>query len=86
MEPVANPGCSRCHSTRIVKNGTNRSGNTQFHCKDCGKYGTLNPKQRYTSQQRRAILKAYLEDPSMRSIERKFGVTRQTLSKWLRQK
>ena len=33
--------CRVCASTNIVKNGTNRLGQQQYHCKDCGAYRVL---------------------------------------------
>ena len=84
IEPTIRHTCTHCHSENLVKNGTNKAGNPQFLCKTCGQYGTLNPQQRYTPEQRETILKAYFERPSMRGIERIFGVSRQTLAKWFK--
>lgn len=33
--------CRVCGSENIVKNGTNRLGQQQYHCKDCGVYRVL---------------------------------------------
>jgi transposase-like protein len=44
----------------------------------------LEPKVAYSEERKSEILKAYEERPSMRGIERIFGVTRQTLSSWLK--
>lgn len=37
--------CRECSSSNIIKNGTNRCGNAQYHCKDCGIYRVLEPKR-----------------------------------------
>ena len=76
--------CSACGSKNIVKNGRNQVGSPQYHCKDCGVYRVLNPKVRYTQQEKTIILKAYKERASMRGIQRVFGVARVTLSKWIK--
>jgi transposase-like protein len=53
--------CRRCGSTNIVRNGHNRCGNPQYHCKACGGgYGVLQPKIRYREEEKENILRAYL--------------------------
>ena len=78
--------CRACSSTNIVKNGHNASGSQQFWCKDCGKRGVLKPRRGYTEEQKEQIIAAYYERPSMRGIERIFGVSRHTLAAWLEKK
>jgi len=78
--------CRACGSSNIVKNGHNASGSQQFWCKDCGKRGVLNPRRGYTDEQKEQIIAAYYERPSMRGIQRIFGVSRQTLANWLQKK
>ena len=78
--------CRHCGSQNIVKNGHNRSGSQQYWCKDCGKRGVLHPRRGYTEKQKEQILAAYYERPSMRAIERIFGVSRHTLAAWLEKK
>ena len=34
-----------CGSTNIVKNGTNRLGQQQYHCKECNAYRVLESKR-----------------------------------------
>jgi transposase-like protein len=71
----------------MVKNGHNAYGNQQFWCKDCGKRGVLAPKHRYTSEQKEQILSSYInERSSMRGIQRTFGVSRNTLTSWLKKR
>ncbi|WP_165742434.1 transposase-like zinc-binding domain-containing protein [Candidatus Thiosymbion oneisti] len=78
--------CRKCQSEDIVKNGANGSGSPQYHCKTCGAYGVLEPRQDYTEEEKEIIIKAYQERSSMRGIERTFGVCRQTLSAWLKKR
>jgi len=76
--------CRKCHSKELIKNGKNACGNPQYHCKTCGAYGVLEPRKRYTEEEKALILKAYQERPSLRGIERSHGVCRQTLRAWLK--
>jgi len=76
--------CPHCASSNLVKNGHNAKGKQQYRCRDCGKSGVLNPSVRYTKAQKEQILQAYYERPSLRGIERIFGVARQTVAAWLK--
>lgn len=78
--------CSQCQSVDMVKNGHNPKGKQQYRCKACGKSGVLNPSVPYTEADKAQIVAAYYERPSMRGIERIFGVARQTLAAWLKKK
>lgn len=74
--------CRVCGSTNITKNGTNKCGQAQYHCKDCGAYRVLRP--RTGMMQRRAqVLQTYQERTSLRGLQRIFGVARQTVLKWI---
>jgi transposase-like protein len=68
----------------IIKNGRNAKGKQQYRCQACGKSGVLNPRVPYPEAEKEKILAAYHERPSMRGIERMFGVARQTLASWLK--
>ena len=68
--------CRRCQSEELVKNGTNASGSSQYHCKACGAYGVLECKERATEEKKELIINVYQERCSMRGIERVFGVSR----------
>ncbi len=78
--------CRKCQSEDLVKNGTNASGSPLYHCKTCGAYGVLEPRDGYTQEEKEIIIKTYQERASMRGIERIYGVCRQTLSAWLEEK
>ena len=77
--------CRVCKSTHIVKNGTNRCGNAQYHCKDCGAYRVLKPTQVYSETEEQRVLRAFLERCSLRGIARIFAMARQTIARWLRE-
>ena len=78
--------CPKCNSVDIVKNGTDKNGKQKFHCTTCDTWGTLEPSVPYTEERKEEILRAYQERPSMRGIKRIFGVARQTLARWLKEK
>jgi transposase-like protein len=78
--------CTKCQSEHIVKNGKTKAGRQKYRCKACGSYGTLNPSVQYTPERKAEILRAYHERSSLRGIERTFGVARQTVAKWLKEK
>lgn len=75
--------CRRCNSINIIKKGTNKSGNAQYHCKDCGAYLVLRPKSAYSPEQKAQVLAGYQERMSLRGVQRVFQVWRQTVMKWL---
>ena len=78
--------CTKCQSENIVKNGKTKTGKQKYHCKACHAYGTLSPFVPYTPERKAEILRAYHERASLRGIERTFGVARQTVAKWLKEK
>ena len=78
--------CRHCGSENIVKNGHNRSGSQQYWCKDCDKRGVLTPKHRYGEAEKEQIIATYYERPSMRGIQRIYGVSPNTLASWLKKK
>ena len=78
--------CPKCQSKQLIKNGHNAQGKQQYLCKACGRIVVLNPSQVYTEREKERIISAYYERPSMRGIERIFGVRRQTLAHWLKKK
>jgi IS1 family transposase/transposase-like protein len=75
--------CRSCGSANIIRNGTNKCGNPQYHCKDCGVYRVLDPKQRHSEKTREQVLRAARERVSLHGIERIFKVCRQTVAKWI---
>ena len=86
IQTIVTRTCRHCGSENIVKNGHNRSGSQQVWCKDCDKRFVLDPKRGYTEEQKEQIIMAYHERPSMRGIQRIFGVSPQTLANWLKKR
>ena len=78
--------CRICGSTNIVRNGTNRCGSAQYYCKDCGTYRVLEPATGYSSRAKQQVLDTYKERASLRGLGRIFGVARQTVLRWLKER
>ena len=83
MEPSL-PSCPTCANTNTRLFG-HQSGKQRYRCRDCQKTSRDNPAPRETDPRRKAqILAAYHERMSMRGLARTFGVSRSTVSKWLK--
>jgi transposase-like protein len=79
--------CSHCPSTEIVRNGATADGRQRYLCHDCGRRSTADPRPNgYTPEQRELILRAYQERSSLRGLSRTFGVSRNTVTSWLKKK
>ena len=76
--------CPNCESLKIIKNGTDYKGSQKYHCHQCGGYGTLDAKARYSQAEKNRVLRAYQERVSMRGIRRIFGVVAKTLLRWIK--
>jgi transposase-like protein len=75
--------CKNCGSTKKVKNGF-VEGVQRYKCKDCGyNYIEGDKRQKYTAQDRLKVLKLYLENCGIRTIERLTGVRNSQISKWI---
>ena len=85
IEETITYSCRSCGSTHIIRNGRNKCGNAQYHCKDCGCYRVLRPQERYPAEAKAQILSAYGERISLRGLQRVFGVWRGTVLRWLEQ-
>jgi transposase-like protein len=79
--------CSHCQSTTVVRNGATADGRQRYLCRDCGRRSTADPRPNgYTEEQRELILRAYQERSSLRGLSRTFGVSRNTVTSWLKKK
>ncbi len=79
--------CRHCGSEHIVRNGLTTNSKQRFLCRDCGRRSRENPQPNgYTEHERVAILRAYEERSSLRGLSRTFGVSRNTVSGWLKKK
>ncbi len=79
--------CSHCQTTEIVCNGATADGRQRYLCRDCGRRSTADSRPNgYTDEQRELILRAYQERSSLRGLTRTFGVSRNTVTSWLKKK
>src|SRR5262245_40571685 len=79
--------CTKCKSTHLSRNGKTKGGKQKYVCKDCGAYGSVDPKQSpYSEEEKERILESYQERASMRGVQRVHGVVYRTLARWLEKK
>lgn len=70
----------------MMKDGFAPNGKQRFRCGGCGQRSRENPDQGHSQQLQEQVLKAYDERMSMRGIARTFGISRNTLAKWLKKR
>ena len=83
IETIITHHCRTCGSKEMVKNGHDYKGAQKYHCRNCGRCGTLQPQRGYGKVVRAQVKQAVLERLSLRGIERLLGVSRRTVSPWL---
>lgn len=75
--------CKRCGSNQIVKNGM-MCGKQRYRCKDCKLNFIIGDERvKYGPQDKLKVLKLYLENCGIRSIERLTGIRNSQISKWI---
>jgi transposase-like protein len=79
--------CRHCASANITRHGLTNNGKQRYFCHDCGRYSRDNPQPNgYTESERETILRAYDERSSLRGLTRTFGVSRNTVTSWLKKR
>lgn len=79
--------CRHCGSDNLVRDGRTANGKQRYWCKDCQRSSRDNPQPNgYLPEEQEEILRAYEERSSLRGLERTFGVSRLTVSAWLKKK
>ena len=79
--------CPHCQSDALVRNGHAPSGKQLYRCRACGRQSRQNPAPHaYLEARREEILHAYQERSSLRGLTRTFGVSRTTVSSWIKKK
>lgn len=77
--------CYHCGSQRVRKHGKTRNGKQRFKCNSCCRSLRENvQRQEYSEARKDEILRAYEERTSLRGLTRIFGVSRQTVTSWLK--
>ncbi len=77
--------CRHCGSSKLIRHGKAPNGKQRFRCRDCGRTSRENPgSAAYPEARKQEILAAYHERSSLRGLVRIFGVSRTTVSTWLK--
>ncbi len=78
--------CVHCGQTgQLYKNGQTENGRQRYRCRACGRNSRPQPGSgAYSPERRDEILRAYEERTSLRGLTRIFGVSRQTVTAWLK--
>jgi transposase-like protein len=75
--------CKECGSAEYVKNGI-VCGSQRYRCKGCGcNFREGDKRQKYTMQDRLKVIKLYLENCGIRTIERVTGIHNSQVSQWI---
>lgn len=83
IQEIITHSCNQCGSEQVVRNGHDYKGSQKYHCKDCGKYGTVNAQRGYPPAVKEQVKQAVLERVSLRGIERLWQISRRTVARWL---
>jgi len=79
--------CQHCQSERLVRNGLAPDGRQRYLCRDCSQRSREQPRTlAYSQEAREQILRAYDERSSLRGLARTFGVSRNTVTAWLKKR
>lgn len=79
--------CYHCGSEQTHKHGKTGNGKQRYQCGECGRSFREDPKVAgYPPAAKEQILRAYQERTSLRGLTRIFGVSRNTVAKWLKKK
>jgi transposase-like protein len=79
--------CIHCQSDVLGRNGHAPNGKQLYRCRACGRQSRENPTPHvYPQTRREEILHAYQERSSLRGLTRTFGVSRTTISSWIKKK
>ena len=75
--------CKYCGGNNINKDGIVNNGNQRYLCRDCKKTFTIT-KRKYSEEYKLKIIKMYLENVGIRSIERLENIPNTTILKWIK--
>jgi len=79
--------CQHCASINLVRNGLAADDRQRYLCRDCQKRSRAQPRTiAYSEQERDRILRAYDERSSLRGLTRTFGVSRNTVTAWIKKR
>ena len=76
-----NLNCKNCSSDKYIKNGFGH-GNQRYRCKECGyNYIEDDKREKYSFHDKLKVIKLYLENCGIGSIERLTGISNSQISK-----
>jgi transposase-like protein len=76
-----------CPTVEAVRDGSAPNRKQKYRCHACGRRSRENPTPNvYPESRREEILHAYQERRSLRGLTRTFGVSRATVSSWIKKK
>lgn len=79
--------CPDCHSTEIIKNGSNGNGKQKYKCKHCGRQFVLNPQKHPIDADTKALIdRLLLERISLAGIARAAKVSERWLQDYVNEK
>jgi transposase-like protein len=79
--------CYHCGGDRLARNGLTKNGKQRYLCSDCGRTSRESPSPTATRPRSvSASWRAYHERSSLRGFSRTFGVSRQTVTAWLKKR
>ena len=78
--------CPSCGSEQVIRHGKAANRKQRYRCRGCTYTFCEDPQPNgYTQEQKAQILAAYRERSSLRGLTRIFGVSRTTVSAWLKE-
>jgi transposase-like protein len=79
--------CYHCGSDHLARNGLTQNGKQRYLCSACGRRSRDTPQPNgYRPEERERILRADYERSSLRGLSRTFGVSRNTVTSWLKKR
>ncbi len=79
--------CPDCDSPKVIRHGFAPKRVQRYRCRACGRAFICPCDRRgYSATFKEQVLAAYQERASMRGISRTFGISRNTLVAWLKEK
>jgi transposase-like protein len=79
------PDCRHCGGINVIRHGYTRKGKQRYRCRTCARSFVHDPGSvAYDTTRKEEILRAYHERTSLRGLSRIFGVSRNTVTRWLK--
>jgi transposase-like protein len=85
-ETIPTLECRHCASSNTIRHGYTRKGKQRYRCRTCARSFVHDPGSvAYDTTRKEEILRAYHEQrTSLRGLSRIFGVSRNTVTRWLK--